>query len=219
MTQLFAPRSTALFRFGIAVLIFGALGSFFLAETIARAHYVTGKGMVAAQPVPFSHEHHVGELGINCLFCHISVEKSASAGLPSTSTCMHCHSRIWTHAPMLAPVRASFAHDQPLRWTRVFGLPEYVYFNHSIHIAKGIGCSSCHGRMDRMQLTRAAHVFTMDFCISCHQAPAANVRPQSQIFNMDWKPPVDQDKLGPALVAMYHINTSGRLIDCSTCHR
>ena len=219
MAQIFAPRSTALFRFAIMLLTVGAVGAFFTAETVSRAHYVTGKDMVATQPVPFSHKHHVGEVGINCLFCHTSVLVSSTAGMPSTGTCMHCHSQLWTHAPMLEPVRHSWATGTPLRWTRVFWLPEYVYFNDSIHIAKGVGCSSCHGRMDRMNLTREAHVFTMDFCINCHTNPAAHLRPQNQIWNMEWQPPADQDKLGPALAAMYHINTSGHLTDCSTCHR
>jgi hypothetical protein len=219
MPQLFQPRSNALFRFMILVVIIGAFGAVALAETISRSHYVTGKEMVAPQPVPFSHQHHAGELGINCLFCHISVTKSTVAGMPSTETCMHCHSRIWTHAPMLSPVRDSFLRDIPLRWRRVFSLPEYVYFDHSIHIAKGIGCSSCHGTMDRMQMTREAHVFTMKFCLSCHENPQKQVRPKNQILDMHWRPPADQAKIGRKLVALYHINMTGRLTDCSTCHR
>lgn len=219
MAQLFQPRSNALFRFAILFVILGVFSSVVLAETVSRSSWVTGKEMVTPQPVPFSHQHHAGELGINCLLCHISVTKAGNAGMPSTSTCMHCHSRIWTHAPMLAPVRKSFLDDLPLRWRRVFAIPEYVYFNHSIHIAKGIGCSSCHGSMDRMQMTRESHVFTMKFCLSCHENPQSRLRPQNQIFNMEWRPPADQAKIGRKLMALYHINTNGRLTDCSTCHR
>ncbi len=222
MRQLFAPGADAILRLvlwaGVVIVVVGAL----LAFGYARGDYVGdnyGVGVAPEQPVPFSHKHHSGELGLDCRYCHTQVEQYATAGLPPTHTCMTCHSQIWTGSPMLAPVRDSLANNDPLHWERVNRLPDYVYFNHSIHITKGIGCSSCHGAVDTMQLTYAAHSFRMDFCLNCHRAPENNVRPQSQIWNMEWSPPPDQDKQGPALVRAYHIAGPQRLTDCSTCHR
>jgi hypothetical protein len=169
------------------------------------------------QPVPFSHEHHVSGLGLDCRFCHASVEVSASAGLPSTSTCMTCHSQIWTNAQLLEPVRQSLASGIPIRWNRVNDLPDYVYFNHSIHIAKGVGCSSCHGDVGRMSLSYKAESLTMGFCLDCHRNPGPHLRPANQIFNTEWKrtPETPSDQ---ALLAAYHIGTRA-LTDCSICHR
>jgi hypothetical protein len=144
---------------------------------------------------------------------------AATAGMPATHTCMTCHSQIWTDARMLAPVRDSLINNAPLRWQRVGRLPEYVYFDHSVHVANGIGCSTCHGDMTRMQMTYQPHAFSMAFCVSCHSAPQDYLRPQDQIFDMRWQPPADQPRRGRALLAQYHINTSGLLTDCSTCHR
>ena len=169
------------------------------------------------QPVPFSHEHHVGGLGLDCRFCHSSVEVSASAGLPPTSTCMTCHSQIWTNAAVLEPVRLSLANNTPLAWHRVNNLPDYVYFNHSIHIAKGVGCSSCHGEIDRMPLTYKAKTFTMGFCIDCHRNPAPNLRPKDQIYNTEWHRTSDSPS-PEALMRAYHVGDR-RLTDCSICHR
>ncbi len=219
MAQLFERRADSLLRFAIFCLVFLFIGGFAIAELTANSDYATGQNLVLSQPVPFSHKHHVDELGINCVFCHASVEKSASAGMPATSTCMTCHSQIWTHALMLAPVRQSYAQHEPLHWNRVYSLPEYVYFNHAIHIAKGIGCATCHGPMQDMQMTREANAFSMRFCLSCHVNPKPNLRPLSQITNMRWKPPADQAKVSDQLAALYHLDLSGRLTDCSTCHR
>lgn len=169
------------------------------------------------QPVPFSHAHHVGGLGLDCRFCHSSVEISASAGLPPTSTCMTCHSQIWTNAAVLEPVRLSQANDTPLVWHRVNNLPDYVYFNHSIHLAKGVGCSSCHGEIDRMPLTYKAKTFTMGFCIDCHRNPAPNLRPKGQIYNTEWQRTPDTPSPA-ALMRTYHVGDR-RLTDCSICHR
>jgi hypothetical protein len=220
VAQLFAPRADAILRFvllavgGIVTAVLLALGA------VASSQYFTGDGTIAPQPVPFSHQHHAGELGIDCRYCHTTVQVAANAGMPPTYTCMTCHSQIWTGAPMLAPVRQSLAADQPLDWVRVNRLPSYVYFDHSIHIAKGIGCSSCHGRIDRMQLTYPTQGFNMSFCLNCHSAPQHFVRPKSEIFNMAWQPPADQDRIGRALVKQYHIDQrAGRLTDCSICHR
>lgn len=219
MGQLFKPGADALLRLAlflvVALLVFGLL----LIAAIPRSDYFTGIGIAAAQPVPFSHKHHAGELGIDCRYCHTTVERLATAGLPPTYTCMTCHSQIWTGAPMLARVRDSLISDKPLRWVRLNRLPDYVYFNHAIHLAKGIGCSSCHGNVTKMQLTYRVHAFKMAFCIDCHRNPAAQVRPPAQLWNMSWQAPQDQATIGTALVKRYHIRAPALLTDCSICHR
>jgi Cytochrome c7 and related cytochrome c len=218
MAQIFHASTNTISR----VSIFGAV--FFLAAllgivyTIFGSPYVTGVNVVINQPVPFSHEHHVRELGIDCRYCHTSVETSSFAGLPATETCMSCHSQIWTDSPMLEPVRASMRENVPIRWNRVHDLPDYAYFNHSIHVNKGVGCSSCHGRVDLMPLMWKAEPLTMEWCLGCHRAPERHLRPQAQIFNMAWMPPKDQIARGRELVEKNQIPVQ-RLSDCYTCHR
>ncbi|HEX4259512.1 MAG TPA: cytochrome c3 family protein [Acetobacteraceae bacterium] len=220
MAQLFTPRADAIFRFVLLVVGVGIVAALLVVGGIAHSGYFSGVDTIAQQPVPFSHKHHAGELGIDCRYCHTTVEIAATAGMPPTWTCMTCHSQVWAGAPMLAPVRQSLADDRPLQWVRVSQLPSYVYFDHSIHIAKGIGCSSCHGRIDRMQLTYPVHAFSMSFCLNCHRAPQDFVRPKKEIFNMAWHPPADQARIGRALAQQYHIDQKvGRLTDCSICHR
>lgn len=150
--------------------------------------YRTGEGIYLHQPVPFSHEHHVRGLGIDCRYCHTSVETSASAGIPPVATCMNCHKEIWTNAELLEPVREAWRTGVPIQWERVHDLPDFVYFNHSVHVAKGIGCSECHGAVDRMPLTVQAASLDMQWCLECHRDPAARVRPREQVFNMDYDP-------------------------------
>jgi len=217
--QLFAPGADAILRLYILAGVTGVLAIGLVLFGLSHSDYVGSVGIAPAQPVPFSHKHHSGELGLDCRYCHQQVEAQATAGLPPTHTCMTCHSEIWTGSPMLAPVRESLANNEPLHWTRVNRLPDYAYFNHSIHITKGIGCSSCHGAMDTMQLTYAAQSFKMEFCLSCHRAPENFVRPQQEVWNMEWKAPADQAAVGPALVKEYHIAGPDRLTDCSICHR
>ena len=217
--QLFAPGADAVFRLALLVGVGTVVLLLFVSIGLSRSDYVTGVGIAREQPVPFSHKHHAGELGIDCRYCHQQVETLATAGLPPTTTCMTCHSQIWTGAEMLAPVRASLADHKPLVWARVNRLPDYVYFDHSIHVTKGVGCSSCHGAVDAMQLTYKDKPFTMDFCLTCHRNPERFVRPQPQVWNMTWSPPADQAALGAELVARYHISGAGRLTDCSICHR
>lgn len=201
------------------VTLFGAV--FFLAvlgwvfATLDRSAYSTGRGVILNQPVPFSHDHHTAALGIDCRYCHTSVETDAFAGLPSTATCMNCHKTIWSESEMLAPVRASFATGEPIGWTRVNDLPDFVYFNHSIHVTKGIGCATCHGRVDEMPLLYRAQTLQMEWCLDCHRNPEKYVGPREEVFNMAWSAD-DQAELGVKLVADYHINPR---IDCSTCHR
>ncbi len=216
MPQVF-HRSTNTFA---KVSIFGAL--FFIAGAtyglalINRSAYITEAGVARAQPIQFSHRHHAGELGIDCRYCHTTVERTASAGMPPTQTCMNCHAQIWVESPTLEPVRASYRTDTSIRWARVHDLPDYVYFNHSIHVQKGIGCASCHGRVDRMNLTWQEASLQMEWCLECHRAPERFVRPRSEVFNMAWEPPPNQLDVGRELVREYKIQ---RLTDCYTCHR
>ena len=219
MRQLFAPGADAVFRLALLTVVGGILVVSLTLFGVAHSHYIGNVGVAPAQPVPFSHKHHSGELGLDCRYCHQQVEYMATAGLPPTYTCMTCHSQIWTGSEMLAPVRDSLAHDEPLHWTRVNRLPDYVYFNHSIHVTKGIGCSTCHGAVNTMQLTYRAQSFRMEFCIGCHRAPQEYVRPQQEVWNMQWSPPANQATLGPDLVAQYHIAGPDHLTECSICHR
>jgi hypothetical protein len=181
-----------------------------------RSDYYTRAHAPITQPVPFSHQHHVGGLGIDCRYCHTSVEYSSFAGVPPTQTCMNCHSQIWTQAPVLQPVRDSWQTGKPIIWTRVYNLPDYVYFNHSIHVQKGIGCETCHGRIDEMPLTAQAVDLHMGWCLDCHRDPAKYIRPMDQVFTMGWQPPEAQAVMGPQLVQQYHVQS---LTSCSTCHR
>jgi hypothetical protein len=218
MGQIFHPSTNTFAKvtiFGAVVFIAILAG---LALAFARSDYTTGVGVVQPQPVQFSHEHHVAGLGIDCRYCHNSVESSGFAGLPSTHTCMSCHSQIWNDSPKLEPVRASYSTDQPIAWTRVHNLPDFVFFNHSIHIAKGVGCSECHGQVDKMPLMWQAKPLTMEWCLGCHRAPEKALRPADQVFNMNYVHPADQIALGKQLVQEYHIDTN-RLTDCYTCHR
>ena len=219
MRQLFAPGADAILRLWLLVGLTIPPMLLVVAGLYVRSSYATGVGVAPAQPVPFSHKHHAGELGLDCRYCHTTVETQATAGIPPTWTCMTCHSEIWTGAPMLEPVRASLAKMKPLHWTRVARLPDYVYFDHSIHIAKGVGCSTCHGDVADMQLTYKAKAFEMQFCLGCHRNPENYVRPQAEILNMSWSPPDDQAERGRKLVMQYHIRDGRYLTDCAICHR
>ena len=168
------------------------------------------------QPVPFSHAHHVAGIGIDCRYCHTSVEFSATAGIPPTKTCMNCHSQIWNQSPALEPVRASFRSGQSIEWTRVHDLPDFAYFNHSAHVSKGVGCTTCHGPVDRMPLMWQYSSLQMEWCLDCHRAPEKYVRPKEEVFSVAWQPPPDQIEQGRALVKAYGIQTR---TSCSACHR
>ena len=219
MGQLFKPGADAILRLVLFLGVIAIVGGGLFVAAIPRSTYFTGVSVAPAQPVPFSHKHHVGELGIDCRYCHTTVETQATAGMPPTYTCMTCHSQIWTGAAMLAPVRQSLATGTPLHWTRVNRLPDYVFFNHAIHVSKGIGCSSCHGPVQKMQLTYRISAFKMAFCLNCHRSPQTYVRPPEQVWNMSWSPPADQAKIGKELVKFYHIRPPSMLTDCSICHR
>lgn len=202
------------------VSIFGAVA--FLAvllwlwSTLLRSAYATGQGVIQKQPVPFSHDHHVAGLGIDCRYCHTTVEKSAFAGIPPTETCMNCHRQIWTDADLLEPVRESYRSGTPIVWNRVNDLPDYVYFNHAIHVAKGIGCAECHGQVDEMPLMRQTASLQMEWCLDCHRDPGKRLRPRAEVFNMKWRPPADFAATQARLVREYDVKS---LTSCSVCHR
>lgn len=195
-------------------VIFGIL----LAYGVSWSDWVTYHDEYREQPVPFSHQHHVGGLGIDCRYCHTSVETSAFAGIPSTETCMTCHSQMWLHAPMLEPVRQSWVTSKPIQWARVHDLPDYVYFDHSVHVANGVGCSTCHGDVGQMPLMRRVVNLQMRWCIDCHRNPEQHLRPRDQIYNTAWTEPPNQKEIGLALVKAYHVQTN-QMTNCSVCHR
>ena len=217
--QLFAPGADAVLRLALWSLLLSIIVGGIGTLAWSFGDFVGSVGIAPEQPVPFSHKHHSGELGLDCRNCHEQVEQQATAGLPPTHTCMTCHSESWTGASMLAPVRASLANNEPLHWVRVNRLPDYVYFNHSIHITKGVGCSSCHGAVNEERLTYPAQSFRRDFSLTCHRNPEKFVRPEKEVWNMQWQPPSDQATLGPALVKQNHILGPQQLTDCSICHR
>ena len=232
MSQIFHRSTNTLSRATIfgAVFVVAALG--WMAMEIQRSPYVTFAGVRKPQPVPFSHQHHVTGLGIDCRYCHTSVETSSFAGIPPTKTCMNCHSQIWTNAKLLEPVRASYQSGDSLQWTRVNQLPDFVYFNQSIHINKGVGCNTCHGPVDIMPLMYQQESLQMEWCLSCHRAPQNHLRPRDQVFNMRYRPPTgttpvvvdghnytDQDELGTALIKKYNVRSVKDITTCSTCHR
>ena len=201
---------------------------------LQRSPYVTGQHVAPDQPVPFSHQHHVAGLGLDCRYCHTSVEESSFAGIPPTKTCMNCHAEIWTTAALLAPVRSSFHTGRSIEWTRVHDLPDFVYFNHSIHVNKGVGCFSCHGPVDQMPLMYQENSLQMEWCLNCHRNPEKFLRPRDQVFNMEYQAPDgsernivkldgvdyrDQEALGRKLAQKYHLRSVQDITSCSTCHR
>ncbi|HTO95051.1 MAG TPA: cytochrome c3 family protein [Bacteroidota bacterium] len=218
MAQIFHPSMKVLSRASIAAALVLGVAVTWAAIGIYDSGYTTDVDVPREQVVPFSHKRHVDGNGIACEYCHTSVERSSFAGIPPTYTCMTCHSQIYTRSAMLEPVRASLRTNEPLRWIRVNDLPDFVYFNHSIHIAKGVGCVTCHGRVDQMPLTWRAHTLFMSWCLDCHRAPEKYLRPREEVLNMDYVPPPDQEALGRRLVKEYAVDTA-RITDCSTCHR
>jgi hypothetical protein len=218
VAQLFKPGGDTIAR---SILMAIALAPFVFAAacyTIAVSPHMTDQGITVTQPVPFSHQHHVGGLGIDCRYCHSGVEVSTIAPIPATETCMTCHSQIWTNAAMLEPIRQSFASRKPIHWLSVSKLPDYVYFDHSVHIAKGVGCTTCHGEIERMPLMRQTAPLTMQWCLDCHRDPAPNLRALDEVFATDWQAPEDQDERGKRLMETYRIHVAN-LTDCSVCHR
>jgi hypothetical protein len=216
MPQIFRRSANTLSKvslFGVLSLVGGLI---LLAMVLGRSAYVTRANEYIEQPIQFSHLHHVTDDGIDCRYCHTSVETSPFAGIPPTKTCMNCHSQLFATEPILEPVRASFRDDKPLHWVRVHDLPDFVYFNHSIHVKKGMGCETCHGRVDQMPLMQQVNTLQMEWCLNCHRNPENYVRPRSEITTMGYRPPVPQSVIGPQLVKEYGINS---LTSCSVCHR
>ena len=222
MPQIFHHSTNALARatiFGAVFILLAALVGHGRDHAFIMEHRAMGRAPTTRQ---FSHKHHVGDDGIDCRYCHTSVETAASAGIPSTSTCMNCHKQIWADSPYLEPVRESFRTGKPIEWMRVHDLPDYAYFNHSIHVNKGVGCSTCHGRVDQMPITyEAAHV-QMEWCLECHRNPEQFVRPKDKVFDMEWRPEnksKSELQEGRSWVSEYHVQPANVLTSCSTCHR
>jgi hypothetical protein len=216
MAQVFHRSTNTISRLSIFGALFAVAGALWGLAAVNRSAYVTLAGVARQQPVPFSHRHHAGELGIDCRYCHTSVETAAYANIPPTQTCMSCHVQIWADSEVLAPVRDSARTDASIEWTKVHDLPDFVYFHHGIHVHRGIGCAACHGRVDHMNLVWQAASLHMEWCLDCHRNPERYVRPREETFNMEWEPPSDQLALGRRLVAEHGIE---RRRDCSVCHR
>lgn len=219
MPQIFHPSTNTISRVSIA----GGVGLLAVLAAVGGglfdSSYLTGVGVPREQPIPFSHAHHVGGLGIDCRYCHTTVERSSFAGIPPTETCMSCHKQIWSQSAMLEPVRASYRTGQPMRWNRVYELPDFAYFDHSIHVAKGVGCVTCHGRVDEMPLLWREATLYMNWCVDCHREPWRHLRPREHVFDLDWQPAEPQEALGRRLVQDYDIMDPQHLTSCYICHR
>jgi hypothetical protein len=217
MAQIFPQSANTLSKVSIIVTLVVVAGLGAMAfELGADSSFATNQSIARTQPVPFSHTHHVGSMGIDCRYCHNTVETSAYANIPPTKTCMNCHSQIWVNSPTLEPVRASYRNDQSIPWVKVHDLPDFVYFNHSIHVKKGVGCETCHGRVDQMSLMSQKNNLEMRWCLDCHRHPEQYVRPRKYITTMGYVPDGDQEEIGKKLVQEYHIQ---KLETCWTCHR
>jgi Cytochrome c7 and related cytochrome c len=219
MPQVFPRRANAISRALLVAAFVGGPALMWFSLMFTRSSYGTDAGIMREQPIPFSHQHHVGVLEIDCRYCHTTVETSSFAGLPDTKTCMNCHSQIWVASEMLRPVRESYRTDSPLRWRRVYNLPGFVYFEHGVHVQKGIGCSSCHGRIDEMPFTYQRPSLLMEWCLDCHRHPERQIRPREEVFNMHYQPPADQAARGQELCEQYDVKDALELTSCSVCHR
>jgi hypothetical protein len=220
LPQLFRPAANTWARLLLAALVLAPALLLLVGAVVVRGGNVTGEGRFVEQPVPFSHQHHAGELGIDCRYCHVGVEKGANAVVPPTHTCMTCHSQLWTNAAMLAPVRESLATGTPIAWHRVNRLPDYVYFDHHVHVNNGVPCAACHGDTRRMPLTRQATPMTMAWCLDCHRAPEQRiVAPERRLEDAPYDHRTEADRRA-ARATMIRLAHAGRnLTDCSTCHR
>src|SRR5580692_4607739 len=220
MAQIFHRSANFMARaslLGVAVLAGVALTAVLV---VARSPYITNQRVSRNQPIQFSHKHHVGDDGIDCRYCHTGVETSAFAGIPPTKTCMNCHSVLFNNASYLEPVRASYSSDKSIEWVKVHRLADFAYFNHSIHVNKGVGCSTCHGQVNQMPLVFQANTLLMQWCLDCHRNPEAVLREKKEdVYSMDWKAPANQEEIGKRLAAERHIRTTAELTSCSTCHR
>jgi hypothetical protein len=216
MSQIFHRSANTIARVSIFGAVFFIAGLLGLLAEVNRSPWMTSARTARDQPIQFSHERHVAGNGIDCRYCHTSVEDSSFAGIPPTRTCMNCHSQIFANSPFLEPVRESFRTGRSLQWNRVHDLPDFVYFDHSIHVHKGVGCTTCHGQVDRMPLMWQEKSLQMEWCLDCHRSPERYVRPREAVFRVDYVPPPDQAEVGKRLVEQYQIQ---KLTSCSTCHR
>jgi hypothetical protein len=219
MAQIFHRSTNTISRVSLFSALFLVALALIVAAAVARSPYVTNENIAREQPVQFSHKHHVADDGIDCRYCHTSVETSAVAGIPPTKTCMNCHSLLFADSPYLEPVRESFRSGNSIEWVKVHRLADFVYFDHSIHVNKGIGCSTCHGPVNQMPLVWQASSLQMEWCLACHRQPEQFLRPRQEVFNMDWQPPANQLELGRKLAQEYKIRSVAELTSCSTCHR
>jgi hypothetical protein len=215
MTAVFTPRAALAVRLAVLALLLGAASAVAFVASRGRAWERVGEPI--AQPIPFSHKHHVGDDGIDCRYCHTTVETAAHAGLPSTGVCLGCHAQLYRDQPLLAPLHDSAARDRPIAWRRVHVLPDFVFFDHSVHVAKGVACVECHGRVDQMPLTWRAQPLQMQWCLACHRDPAPHLRPKAQAFALDAPSPTAAE--ARLLAREAHLESTRRLTDCSTCHR
>lgn len=218
MSQIFGQTANTIARASLVAFLALMIGGAGFGYHFLNSPYRTGVGIAVAQPLPYSHALHVGELGLDCRYCHTTVETSNRASIPSTESCMGCHAQVAADADALQPVRASLESGHPLAWVRVHDLADYVYFNHAVHVRQGVGCESCHGRIDRMAVVAKAETLRMAWCLDCHRDPAPHLRPRDAITAMGYQPTTDQGVLGPQLVSAYGIDAT-RLDDCSVCHR
>ncbi len=219
MSQIFPRSANAIARMSLGGLLGLVVFLGWVVMTLMRSSWVTKQHEFVEQPIQFSHAHHVGGVGLDCRYCHTSVEKSAFAGIPPTKTCINCHSELWSNAPILEPVRASFRDNKNLTWTRVNDLPDFVYFNHQIHVNQGVGCVTCHGQVDKMPLMFQAQSLLMEWCLECHRAPEKFLRPREEVFNVAYVAPANQLELGTRLKKEYNVASTQHLTSCSVCHR
>ncbi len=226
MAQVFHPSSNTIAKLIILGVVLGVPGLGVALMSI-NLSYGNSVYIPIEQPIQFSHKHHVGDDGIDCRYCHTSVDKGRFANVPPTETCMTCHSQIWSDSPELKPVYDSFKSGKPISWKRVHDMPDFVYFNHAIHVDKGVSCVSCHGRVDKMPLTTKVHTMSMSWCLDCHRHPERYIRPKDKVYDLDWTPsemrdengvPYTQAKLGSELVKKYNIMPASQLTNCSICH-
>ena len=217
MPAAFRPAANLIAKLAVGGLMGLVIVVVALVYGIPYMDYNTWRNLTRPQPVPFSHKHHVSGLGLDCRYCHTEVEASSTAGLPPAETCMTCHSQVWADAPALAPERQSFASGEPLAWNRINQLPDYVFFDHSIHVVKGIGCTTCHGPIGNMPLVRKVNTLYMGWCLECHRDPAPYLRPRAAVFDPHWQRSPGTPS-GQQLMARYDIHPEA-LTDCSVCHR
>jgi Cytochrome c7 and related cytochrome c/Class III cytochrome C family len=219
MGQIYPRNANLLARLSIFGLLLLVVELALITGVYFRSNYFRQINVAVEQPVPFSHQLHNDVLGIDCRYCHVSVAQSSFANIPATETCMSCHSQVKTNSPKLAPVRESYATGAPVEWVKVHDLPDYVYFNHSIHVNKGVGCSTCHGQVNTMPVVWQTQAFYMGWCLNCHRNPEQYLRPREEVYNMDYVAPANQLQVGASLVQKYGVMNKDQLTNCFVCHR